>query len=348
MPEDEPPSADRGHRPGIGRVPPTRVSYPAGADPRADDGPLPDEGALVAIIDAALRAAGIPADLEDDCGAPPSDTALVSTDTLVEGGHFDFARDTAEQVGAQAAVANLSDLAGSGGAAGWAVWSLSLPARWTTGRFRGVVRGFVNTCAAHGCAVIGGNLSRIDGPAVIAVTVGGPLVGARAFPRSGARPGDRIYVTGPLGDAALGYLEPDAEARQRRHRWRPHLTEARALAHWGHVTAAMDVSDGLALDLDRLLRASGCAARLVGEQLPTSSHYRARRGDDPTVALTGGEDYVLLFCAPPEQTPPAAANAVPIGRVVPLDGPRLMLDGAPLDAGGHDHFRGRPLPDEAR
>ncbi len=330
MPEDEPPSADRGARPGIGRAPPASAA----------DAPLPDERALVAIIDHELRAAGIAADLSDDCGVPPTATALISTDTLIEGGHFDFARDTAEQVGAQAAVANLSDLAGSGGAAGWAVWSLALPARWSVERFRGVVRGFARACAAHRCAVIGGNLSRIDGPAVIAVTVGGPLAGERAFTRSGARPGDRIYVTGSLGDAALGYLEPDAAARARRHRWRPHLAEARALAEWGHVSAAMDVSDGLALDLDRLLRASGCGARLMSDRLPVSDHYRAYRGDDRTVALTGGEDYVLLFCAPPDVEPPDAAHAVCIGHVAPLDGPRLRLDGAPLEPGGHDHFAG--------
>ena len=324
MPEDEPPSAGRGNDPGTPRLPP--------------DAPMPDEAALVALIDHELRAAGIPADLSDDCGAPPGPTALVSTDTLIEGGHFDFARDTPEQVGAQAAVANLSDLAGSGGAAGWAVWSLSLPRRWTVGRFRGVVRGFVRTCAAHGCAVIGGNLSRIDGPAVIAVTVGGPLAGARPFTRVGARPGDVIYVTGNLGDAALGYLEADPEARAHRHRWRPHLDAARALAEWGHVSAAMDISDGLALDLDRMMRASGCSAALLGACLPTSRHYVARRGRDRTAALTGGEDYVLLFCAPPDVDPPAAAGAIPIGHVLPPGGPRLRLDGAPLDAGGHDHF----------
>lgn len=331
MPADEPPSAGRGPRPGDAPTPP---------DP---DAPLPDERALVALIDAELRAAGIAADLTDDCGRPPGPTALVSTDALVEGRHFDFARDTPEQVGAQAAVANLSDLAGSGGAAGWAVWSLSLPSSWTVGRFTGVVRGFAKACAEYGCAVIGGNLSRTEGPAVIAVTVGGPLAGERPFTRAGAVPGDLIYVTGNLGDAALGYLEPDAEARARRHRWRPHLAEAKALAEWGGVSAAMDVSDGLALDLDRLMRASGCRAELMGVCIPTSPHYYGRRGRDRSVALTGGEDYVLLFCAHPDDEPPEAVDATVIGTVCPASdlGPRLMLDGRPLDPQGHDHFARR-------
>lgn len=313
MPDDEPPSAGR----------------PPG---------LPGERQLVDLIAAELREAGLDADLTDDCGRPPCPTALVSTDALVEGRHFDLGRDTPLQVGAQAAVANLSDLAASGGAAGWAVWDLTVPGTWGLDTFRGVVRGFARTCAAHGCAIIGGNLTRTDGPAVISVTVGGPLAGERPFTRDGARPDDIIYVTGPLGDAALGYLDPDPEARDHRHRWRPHLAEAKALAAWGRVSAAMDVSDGLALDLDRMMRASGAAAALLSACIPTSAHYHRRRGRDRTVALTGGEDYVLLFCAPPDDDPPDAVGAVAIGRVTSPDGPRLRLDGAPLEAGGHDHF----------
>lgn len=312
MPDDEPPSAGR-----------------AG---------LPGERLLVEAIEAELRAAGLDPDLTDDCGRPPGPTALVTTDALVEGRHFDFERDTPEQVGAQAAVANLSDLAASGGAAGWAVWDLTLPARWDLARFRGVVRGFARACAAHGCAIIGGNLTRTEGPGVISVTVGGPLAGARPFTRSGARPGDLIYVTGDLGDAALGYLEPDPEARARRHRWRPHLAEARALAEWGRVSAAMDISDGLAIDLDRMMRASDAAADLMAACIPTSAHYAARRGRDRRVALTGGEDYVLLFCADPGHDPPDAAGAICIGHVRPPGGPRLRLDGEALRPEGHDHF----------
>lgn len=309
---------------------------------------LPGERALVEVLDAELRRAGIPADLTDDCGRPHCATALVTTDALVEGRHFDLARDTPYEAGAQAAVANLSDLAASGGAAGWLVWDLTLPARWSAETFRQLVRGFAETCARHGARIIGGNLARIDGPAVISVTVGGPLAGDRPFVRDGARPGDAIHVTGPLGDAALGYLEPDAAARRARHRWRPHLIEAAALARWGRVTAAMDVSDGLALDLDRLLRASGVAADLDAGAIPTSARYRARRGADLRPALTGGEDYVLLFCAPADAPPPPEANAVRIGTIRPAGGPRLRLDGRPLDPGGHDHFGPDPDPGAAR
>lgn len=289
----------------------------------------------VAIIDAELRRAGIAADLSDDCAVLAGPTALVTTDVLVEGRHFDVERDTPEQIGAQAAVSNLSDLAGSGGAAGWLVWALTLSKRWDHDRFRRLVRGFAECAAAHGAQVVGGNLSATDGPAVIAVTAGGPLAGDRPFTRAGARPGDAVWLTGPLGDAALGYLEPDPEARAMRHRWRPHLAEAAALARWGRVTAAMDISDGLLIDGGRLARASGVQLALDSAAIPTSDHYRARRGDALDAALTGGEDYVLLFCAPPGAAPPVA-DAHRIGTCRPGDG--ISLDGCPVEPGGHDHF----------
>lgn len=319
--------------------------------PADDDDPLepepPSEAAVVALIARVLDAAGIPADLRDDCAhLPGPGTALVTTDSLVEDRHFQLDRDTPYQVGVQAAVANLSDLAASGGGAGWLVWALCLPHHWSLPMIGELTRGFAETAARHGFAIIGGNLSRTDGPAVIAVTAGGPLAGARAFDRSGARPGDSVYVTGPLGDAALGYLDADAAARAARHRWRPHLPEARALAEWGRVSAAMDISDGLLIDADRIARASGVALDIDPSRIPVSAHYRARRGADLRAALTGGEDYVLLFTAPADDPPPLAAAAHLIGRV--LAGRGLRLNGAPVAAAGHDHFAPAPAAESTR
>lgn len=294
----------------------------------------------MAIIDAELQRAGIAADLSDDCAVLTGVTALVTTDVLVEGRHFDPARDTPEQIGAQAAISNLSDLAGSGGRAGWLVWALTLPDAWDRDRFRGLVRGFAECAAEHGAQVVGGNLSTTDGPAVISVTAGGPLAGDRPFTRAGARPGDAVWVTGALGDAALGYLDPDPEARAVRHRWRPHLAEAAALADWGRVTAAMDISDGLLIDADRLARASGVQIAFDGAAIPTSDHYRARRGDALDVALRGGEDYVLLFCSPPGVPPPAAARAHRVG--ICRSGAGISLDGRAVAPRGHDHFDSTP------
>lgn len=253
---------------------------------------------------------------------------MVSTDTLVEGVHFDRARDTPAQIGAQAAVANLSDLAASGGAPGWLVWSLILD--WPDADLGALTEGFAQVATDCGARVVGGNLSRGVGPAVIAVTVGGPLAGERAWHRADARAGDGVYLTGPVGDAALGYLDADPEARAVRHRWRPHLREAATLARWGGVGGAMDVSDGLAIDAHRMARAAGVAVHLEADRIPTSRHYRARRAD-LQVALTGGEDYVLLFTA---KDPPPIGHRIGVCR----SGAGVFLDDVALAPAGWDHF----------
>lgn len=302
------------------------------------DEPPPGRGeaARVALIGEELARAGIPADLTDDCAHLRGATALVSTDTLVEGVHFDRAHDTLEQIGAQAAVSNLSDLAGSGGAAGWMAWSLCLPPTWSTTDLQLLTRGCARVAAAHGARIVGGNLSRIDGPAVIAVTVGGPLAADRILTRDGARPGDTLYVTGRLGDAALGVVDGDAEARAARHAWRPHLREAAALARWPGTTAAMDISDGLLVDAGRLGAASGVALDIDSTRVPVSDLYRARRGGATTLAMTGGEDYVLLFTATPGSDPPI--ECWPVGRC--RYGRGLFVDGAERVPAGYDHFGG--------
>ncbi len=293
----------------------------------------PSERALVALIGAELARAGRPADLSDDCAHLRGQTALVTHDDLVAGVHFDLAQDRPEEVGAQAAVVNLSDLAASGGAAGWLVWSLMLPPGTDAERVRALTRGFAETAAAHGAAVVGGNLTRTPGPLTVSVTAGGPLLGPRPFLRSAARPGDTLYLTGPLGDATLGFLRPTFAHRRRRHTWRPHLREAAALAAWGGVHAAMDVSDGLLLDASRMGEASRVGVEIDRAAVPVSAAFREAFGAQTDAALTGGEDYVLLFSA--AAPPPLRAWA--IGRCVPAPG--LWLDGRRASPTGHDHFR---------
>ncbi|MFN3201679.1 MAG: thiamine-phosphate kinase [Bradymonadia bacterium] len=298
----------------------------------------PTESQRIDAIAAVLRRYGQRPDLSDDCARLHRRTDLVSCDTLVEGVHFDRSLDTLHQIGAQAAVSNLSDLAGSGGAAGWVTWALSLPTSWSLDELVALTEGFVETLSRAGATLVGGNLSSTRGPAVINVTVGGPLAGPRALTRSGARPGDRIYVTGPLGEAALGWMRPSPHTRMLRHRWRPHLREAAALARWPGTTAAMDVSDGLLKDAERMALASGLAMHFQSDAIPVSADHRAVMGDDLSAALTGGEDYVLLFTADPELTPPC--RAWPIGRC--SAGTGLTLDGAPARGAGFDHFEHGP------
>lgn len=301
------------------------------------DAPPPDETRLVSVIGAQLAATGRPADLSDDCAALAGPTSLVTTDTLVEGVHFDLRHDTPAQVGAQAAVQNLSDLAASGGGPGWMLWSLVLPpARRTEAFVAELTAGFAQTCARFDARVVGGNLSSTPGPLTIVVTAGGPLLGDRPLTRRGARLGDVVFVTGPLGDAALGVIEPAHRAA--RHAWRPHLAEAAVIARDGTATACMDISDGLLIDADRLARASGVTLAFDARALPLgpacaelSDTDRARR-----LALTGGEDYVLLFTAP---RAPVGLACHAIGQVRPARaGAALLLDDRPVAAAGWDHF----------
>jgi thiamine-monophosphate kinase len=297
----------------------------------------PDEARLVSVIGAQLAAAGRPADLSDDCAALNGPTALVTTDTLVEGVHFDLRHDTPAQVGAQAAVQNLSDLAASGGGPGWMLWSLLLPRERRTEAFVAeLTAGFAQTCARFDARVVGGNLSSTPGPLAIVVTAGGPLVGERPLTRTGARPGELVFVTGPLGDAALGVFEPARRAA--RHAWRPHLAEAAVIARAGTVTACMDISDGLLIDADRLARASGVTLAFDARAVPLGPACAALPDAERglRLALTGGEDYVLLFTAP---RAPKGLVCHAIGHVqAARPGATLLLDDRPVAAAGWDHF----------
>ena len=298
--------------------------------------PSIDEGTLVAAIAEALRAHGQAPDLSDDCGFPSTPTALVTTDTMVEGVHFDCAWDSDEHVGAQAAVQNLSDLAASGAGASWLVWSLCLPPAWRDlDRLRALTTGFARVASAFGASILGGNLTRTPGPLVVSVTAGGALAGDRALRRDAARVGQTVYVSGRLGDAALGVLRPSRETRAARHAWRPHLAEAAALSRLSGPVACMDISDGLLLDATRMAKASGVTLALETARVPVSTLFAATFGADRRVALAGGEDYVLLFTA--DAPPPF--EAWPIGRIVePLAGAPVLLDDAPAPALGWDHF----------
>ena len=198
-----------------------------------------------------------------------------------------------------------------------------------------------------GLSLAGGDITR--GPlAVISIQVQGLVEKGRALTRSGARPGDRIYVGGSLGDAraALPFVlgqqaGSGAAARQLQERyWQPvpQLELGRWLVEQG-VTTAMDLSDGLAGDLPHILRASGCGAELDSQALPISSALKQTAGDRATaMALAGGDDCVLCFCWP-SSLPEPTASPVPltcIGTVT--DHAMLLVDGKPSEIAGFRHF----------
>lgn len=278
-------------------------------------------------------------------------------DTLVEGVHFPV--DTpADAVGHKALAVNLSDLAAMGAEPGWALLGLTLPdnsAAWVAG----FAQGMRALAERTGVALIGGDTTR--GPRTITVQLTGCVAPDLALRRSGARVGDEIYVSGYLGDAALGLRlwqagERAGPAVGRLLRPEPRLALGRALR--GLATAGVDVSDGLAADLSHILSASGVGGVLDVERLPLSPALLGRVGrvEAEALALTGGDDYELCFTAPPEAAEVlrkvSEQLALPITRIGRIEGGgalRVLRQGRPirLDRLGYQHFAGAGGSDEA-
>ena len=271
------------------------------------------------------------AGIGDDCAIyrprGSGEDLLFTTDWLIEDIHFRRDTHPPEAVGHKTLARGLSDIAAMGGTPRFCLLSLAVPgwagARWVDRFYTGLLK----LADRAGATLAGGDLARAACLSCDIVVCGAAPRG-QAVLRSGARPGDRLYVSGPLGASALGLAAGKGSA------WRRHLKpEPRLdLAPWlrRHATAAMDVSDGLSLDLRRLCLASGVSAE-IGD-IPVF------RGASLDQALHGGEDYELLFTAGASARPPE--NAVLIGRVSKDRKPgSILLRGRPLPPRGYDHFR---------
>lgn len=281
---------------------------------------------------------------------PPGQVLVAAVDTLVEGRHF-LPGAPAESVGHQALAVNLSDLAAMGATPAWALLSLSLPdadQAWLSGFATGLYA-LADQCAV---ALVGGDTVR--GPRVATVTALGFVEPGQALRRSGAQPGDLVYVSGWPGEAAAG-LEAlrrgvatgADDALVRRYQFaEPRLALGRDLR--GRASSAMDVSDGLLGDLAKLCTASGVGARLDLDRLPVSPQLRRRYAAEECeqFVLCGGDDYELLFTLP-MHTAVALEQALAgrhvltlIGQVEAEPGVRCMRDGRPVEVsgGGYDHF----------
>jgi thiamine-monophosphate kinase len=294
----------------------------------------------------------------DDCALltpTPGMNLAITTDMLVAGTHFLPDTDPG-QLGWKALAVNLSDLAAMGARPRWALLAGSLPAADTA--WIGAFADGLFACASHyGVDVVGGDTTR--GPLTLCLTVLGELPAGTALQRSHAVPGDELWVSGQPGLAALGLAQlqgrtqlPEELARRCGDALQHPMARVelglelrlRGLAH-----AAIDVSDGLLADLDHILERSGVAAEVFVAQLPPLP-----TGADPLLArqcqLAGGDDYELVFSAPPDKraelTELAAQLALPLwqfGRVVSTGGSRLRLvdaDGQALafNERGFDHF----------
>lgn len=282
---------------------------------------------------------------------PPSGQAIVAaTDTLVEGRHF-LAGAPPESIGHQALAVNLSDFAAMGAEPAWALLSLSLPEARESWLER-FAAGLHGVAAQHGVDLVGGDTVR--GPLVVTIALLGFVEPALALRRSGAKPGDGVYVSGWPGEAAAGLaalqngatLVADDRLVRRYQYAQPRIALGRALR--GHATAAMDVSDGLLGDLGKLCKASGVGARIDLERLPVSSELAARHAPQACerFVLHGGDDYELLFTLPAARAPGLEAELsrtcalTRIGEIEAGGVVRCLRGGAPagVTGGGYDHF----------
>ena len=319
---------------------------------------LPREFALIARHFRPLAGDGA-LDLSDDAAllTPPEGQQLVlAADALVEGVHF-LPDDPPGMIARKLLRVNLSDLAAMGAAPlGYLMttaFTRGTPDTWIAD----FVAGLAEDQQRYGLQVLGGDTVATPGPACFSLTIIGTMPPGQALHRRGARIGDEIWVSGSIGDAALGLrvlqgkLAVDAEEHlARRYRLpEPRLALGQALR--GVARAAMDVSDGLVQDLGHLCRAAGCGADITAAALPLSAAASAALARDAALLpllLTGGDDYELLFAAAPEDAAAVqAASATAgvavtrLGRFVTGDAV-VVRDGSgaaiTLPQGGWSHF----------
>jgi thiamine-monophosphate kinase len=276
---------------------------------------------------------------------------VLTTDELVEDVHFRLRLTTPRDLGYKAIAVNLSDVAAMAASPRYAVCALTVSdavdAAWTVELAAGM-----RECADEfAVAVVGGNIAR-GREVSVAVTVAGEVATGRAVRRHGARPGDRLVVTGSLGGAAAGrrvaanrtWTDDERDALRRQSRPTPRVGEAGVLASLG-ATAMIDVSDGLALDLSRLCAAGDVGARLDLARLPV---HRAATDEE---ALGGGEDYELVAALPDGEAVRRSREALHDAFGVPLAEIGVIIEGAgmvtvddrgrerPLEPEGWDHLR---------
>ncbi len=278
---------------------------------------------------------------------------VLTTDTLVEGVHWDPRFCSPSDVGHKALAVSLSDLAAMGAQPRTALLSLSVTRAWAERDADAFIEGLADEARAHGVAVVGGNVAATPGPIAITVTMTGAARPRRVLTRSGGRAGDELYVTGSIGAALAGlrWLQAHptlgdidaghdassalAECVRRYRRPEARIRAGRLLASNRVATACMDLSDGLADAVRQVAQASGTGARIDGTLLPipeAAATLFARRGDDPVrTAVEGGDDYELLVAVPPSRRRALdavrrLARGLPITRIGELTkAPALVL-----------------------
>lgn len=305
----------------------------------------------------------------------PAKKLLTTTDMLIEGVHFDLSYTNFYSLGWKSAAVNLSDIAAMGGVPRFCLTALGIPSSISVEQINEFYKGFNALCRKHSVDLVGGDTCRSEKGLVVSVTALGEVEKKKMLTRAGARPGDLIFVTGALGDSAAGlemlkagyrgqgsgfskssksaipnpqsgitrlikkHLQPDPRAE-----W------GRKIALSGCATSMIDISDGLSSDLGHICEESGTGAEIFADQVPLSEDIRKAAGqlrtDTLRYALSGGEDYELLFTVPAAKLKKFRALKIvstQIGTMVA--GHKMFL----VDKGrrtilkpeGFDHFAGR-------
>jgi thiamine-monophosphate kinase len=303
--------------------------------------------------------------LADDAAAitpPPGCDLVLTTDGVITGVHV-FVDDPADLIARKALRMNLSDLAAKGATPVGFLLALSLPAGTKKSWLAAFARGLGEDAKRFGCPLLGGDTDHTPGPAAVSIAAFGVVPRGKMVRRSTAKVGDVVMVTGTIGDAALGVkLRRDPRLAKR---WRLSNAEAAALVRrYGlpqprntlaqtvlrYASAAIDISDGLVGDLDKLCRGSKVAAEVEVAQVPLSKAARAALTAEPRLietVLTGGDDYEIALTVAPKKLAAfrraAKALGVPvteIGRVRRGEGARFMQEGRALNFArpAYSHF----------
>ena len=311
------------------------------------------------------HAGGLQVGIGDDAAIVslrPGCRLLLTTDLSIEGVHFDRALHPPESVGHRALARSLSDIAAMGGTPRFALVSIVLSPRMTRRWVERFYAGLFRLARRFDVKVAGGDTARRSGRTLADVMVAGEALKSNVLLRSGARAGDRLYVAGELGVAALGLRHLRSKSRHnslalraavRAHLYpEPQCELGRHLAAKRLASAAMDLSDGLSTDLNRLCAASSVGARVHAGQIPCvgSSPAQTLRGPSPlSLALHGGEDYSLLFAVPPSKVSrlPTAFGGIRLFDIGEVTASRAIVlvssNGAErlLAPEGYDHFQRR-------
>ncbi|MGA7302587.1 MAG: thiamine-phosphate kinase, partial [Candidatus Sulfotelmatobacter sp.] len=324
------------------------------------------EKALIAQIRRRAKAgrnAAVLTGIGDDCAVlrmsrhsgKPVDT-LITTDFSLEGVHFRRDWHSPESIGHRCLARGLSDIAAMGGEPVAAFLSLALPRNVSPSWINGFTSGLLSLAERYGATLSGGDTAESPDGILADIIVLGAVPKGKAVLRSGARPGDRIYVSGELGGsaAAVWKMRKDKKPIQKpnsrefhRHFFPdPRIALGRVLRQRGLISAMIDTSDGLSTDLVHICEESGVGAEIQEELIPRASVGRPLKAVDLDLALHGGEDYELLFTAPESKKMPSriVGTAITlIGHITP--GRKIFLKQSnkaksELKAGGWEHFSG--------